>query len=625
MSRQDNLDPGAGETLDAAIAEALAPLRPDPEDFAAGVRERIEEAEESGGVAPLGSARTGGWLRSAAAYLPPFLLPREVAETTLLAGGLAVKKSAWKLLPGAVAFPAIVVFALLGSFVFALRRAAVGGGQEQVAARDSRREIQGWWTEHRGGACVAVALLIGLLWYAPVDALVGFMMVSMLAMVGLVGALSRVGLASRAEVGLRAAGFQLTLLCLTLQAGQWMVPEHGPTWTVNLLTPLFLLGIYLCRRLALQSPGGRERDDLEAPVLRRGLTLSVVVLAVFSFFTSVHQVSRTDAVDYVAGGFEGGWSSLIAGADINLEDEELAGILIHLESDGGPAPSRGPLVQELRAELARQAREGDGSLSLSLLESAASLGIFDGEDARTILSRYAGDDDDLENPRPVIRPSSLVLPVVVRTLLGELTEEDRDRIANRLVPLDPERRGRETPEDLTTRTLLLDLLERGERAGELAVEVERVLVSCWSGGPGLERGAFARFSSLVDRDDEGRSTETRPTSVWLDSTDHGVRLLDRFGVPAQVDLSQLSAYLRDQSTESGHSLDSRHVLAAALACHVAAMDPDYGPASPWQVLVAQRLLLSVGLLVALCVFITLRAPHATVFEHPGAGPGVDLA
>ena len=617
MSPHDNIEPGAGEGLDGAIAEALAPLRPDAEAFAAGVRERIEEAQESGGGAPLESARASGWLRSAAAYLPPFLLPREVAESALLAGGLAVKKSAWKLLPGAIAFPAIVVFALVASFVFALRRAAVGGEQEQAAARDSQREIQGWWTEHRLGAIVAVALLIGLLWYAPVDALVGFMMVSMLALVGLVGALSRVGLASRAEVGLRTAGFQVTLLCLTIQAVQWMVPEHGPTWTVNLLPPLFLLGIYLCRRLALQSPGGRERDDLETTVFHRGMNFIVVVLAVFCFFTSVHRVSRENAVDYVEGGFEGSWSSAIAAADINLEAEELTGALVHLESDGGSAPDRDFLARGLGAELVRHAQAGDTSSSLSLLELAAPLGIFDVEDARTILSPYAGDDDELKDQRPVIRPSSLVLPVVTRTLLGELTEHDRDRIAARLVPLDSKMRDRETPDDLTTRVFLLDLLGRGERAGELAGEVERVLVSCWSGGPGLEQGAFSRFSSVIDRDEKGRSTETRPTSVWLDSTDHAVRLLDRFGVPAQVDLSQLSAYLRAQCTESRHSLDSRHVLAGALASHVAAMDPGYSTPGLWQVLLAQRLFLSVALLVALCVIITLRAPHATVFEHHG--------
>lgn len=204
------------DDLGGAIAAALAPLAPEPEEFAAGVRERVARGEAAGDAKASGPLRFSSWLRSAAAFLPPFLLPRELAEAGLVAGGLALKKSAWKLVPGVVAFPAIALVTVVATFFFSAQRSGARG-EQTTHANEAQREVMDWWRRHWIATFASLAGLLYLGWRAPIEAVTLFVALSMLALVGVYGSLARAGLATREEVGKRAGQFQMMLLAWGFQ------------------------------------------------------------------------------------------------------------------------------------------------------------------------------------------------------------------------------------------------------------------------------------------------------------------------------------------------------------------------------------------------------------------------
>ena len=92
------------DALGAEIADALSPYAPDPEEFADGVQERVEQRQ----VAVDAPRSLPLFVRRAASFLPPLLLPLGLAKTGAAATNVASKGAALKFLPGVLALPAAI-------------------------------------------------------------------------------------------------------------------------------------------------------------------------------------------------------------------------------------------------------------------------------------------------------------------------------------------------------------------------------------------------------------------------------------------------------------------------------------------------------------------------------------
>lgn len=608
MSERDERVPLPGEPehsgsfdddFGGAIAAALAPLAPEPEAFAAGVRERVDRGEGQDGVKASGPLRFSSWLRSAAAFLPPFLLPRELAEAGLVAGGLALKKSAWKLVPGIVAFPAIALVTVIASFFFAARRSGAQG-EQSTQAKEAHYEIMGWWRRHWLATFVSFGLLLYLALRAPMEAVILFVALSMFALIGLYGALGRAGVATREEVGKRVGQFQLTTLAWGLTFISRSVPVDMPRW-IGLIAPaLLVLGCVTCFGLAVRGRGDR--------LTRIGLYLAALPLVLILFGAVVllvknaeRRASRADAVAYVEREFEVVSETPLFG--------QLAGTVHHLRADGGPVPDLTLLEEAVHARLdrAQTAEELPNPLGYWPIDE---LGLIRAEDLARYRDEYK-EEQLTSSSKPLSNCEHDYLPCMARLRLDGLDDAERDHIAVRIVRGAPDEVGHGDLEELWCRVRFLEELGRSEAIEELAPAVRRALLASWTGGPGFEQGSFAPAPSLVTRDDAGRPVEERLSFVWLGATDWGLRLIGRFGAPAEIDLGQLAAYLDEQAVHYGGSLDERHALAAAARSHVRVLRGDAAESEGryWRMLLELRATLAVALLVALCLLVTLRAPR----------------
>jgi hypothetical protein len=256
--------------LERKLRAALAPLAPDPAEFTAGVRERIERARRADASAERAPLRVAPWVRRAAALLPPGLTPPELG---LAVGGAGAKQGAAGLLPGVLALPAVLLVGLLGSFLLVVTRARVAPGQRTDSARlsgDIERIFGGsgrWGAA--GGAFAGPAsrwvfwvLLFGLfqldvlfdLGHGKTVAVLAATL-SLLSLLLIVGGLSRAGLASRATVGVLAHLMLLAgLVCAVMNLASGF--SDAPVLWPGLLAVLVLfVGMVACWWLSDRSQG----------------------------------------------------------------------------------------------------------------------------------------------------------------------------------------------------------------------------------------------------------------------------------------------------------------------------------------------------------------------------------
>ena len=619
MSEQDERVPQPGEAeysgsfdddFGGAIAAALAPLAPEREAFAAGVRERVERNEGQDDAKASGPLRFSSWLRSAAAFLPPFLLPREFAEAGLVAGGFALKKSAWKLVPGFVAFPAIALVTVIASFFFAARRSGAQG-EQSTQAKEAHYEIMGWWRRHWLAAFVSFGLLLYLALRAPMEAVILFVALSMFALIGLYGALGRAGVATREEVGKRVGQFQLTTLAWGFTFITRSVPVDMPRWTGLIAPGLLVLGSVSCLALAVR---GRKDRLARVKLYLLVLPLLLVLLGALTLLVkkAERRASRADAVVYVERDFGEISATPLFG--------QLAGVVHHLRADGGPVPDLTLLEAAVHARLDRAATAAELPNPLGYWP-IDELGLIREED----LAHYRDEYKEVQLTKsdlPLVNCEHDYLPCVARLRIDGLDDGERDHIAVRIAQGASEEVGYGDLEELWCRVRLLEELERPGLIEQLAPAVRRALLDSWTAGPGFEQGSFAPAPSLVTRDDVGRPVEERLSFVWLGATDWGLRLIGRFGAPPEIDLGQLAAYLDEQAVHHGGSLDERHALAAAARSHVRVLrgEEAENEGRYWRMLLELRATVAVALLVALCLLVTLRAPRgAPVLAGPTRG------
>ncbi|MCP5085159.1 MAG: hypothetical protein GY948_26045, partial [Alphaproteobacteria bacterium] len=319
------------DSLGQAIGDAMAPERRGEKDFREGVGERLDaDVERPFHVSALA--------RSAAAFLPPILLPKGLVKGGAIMGGVAVKKAGWKLIPGVIALPAVVMIMLVVTFAMGLRR-TVSSGPQGLERRDVGGELRAWWRRF-------------LIWFgqkAPVQAIMLFGVLSMAALVGIFGALSRAGLVSRRQVGYRLGSFLFGLVIYAfILSTSRDVQYVGERWVWGVPASLAIAAT-LCTVLgARDDAGGREmRRAWITGVVGFGLTVGLLFIGT----RSEQPVTREQALEYVEGGF-------LERSDLRYEVQDLASTARHLALDGGTAPNLHVFQEELWSWIDREPHFG---------------------------------------------------------------------------------------------------------------------------------------------------------------------------------------------------------------------------------------------------------------------------
>lgn len=282
------------DALTDELEAALAPRRPDPEAFGAGVRERIRRAEGAegaeGGAEPLRLERqpelepvAAGGLGWAAGLLPPMLLSKGASKAVLGAGTAAASKVGTKLtlkaLPALAAMPLFTLLMIAATLVYAIRGqlGLSGDGAQRTDELEAASAVRAWWGRNLVPTLITAALLVTVFALDPSGfsgdglGLVLLLLASAVAAVAQLRGLSAEGLASREQVGKLMGGFLLFVFGFALQAQQFVdvAGSASSSGTLEriapfLVVPALLLSATLCIGLGKAAGTGSRKHVVRA-------------------------------------------------------------------------------------------------------------------------------------------------------------------------------------------------------------------------------------------------------------------------------------------------------------------------------------------------------------------------
>lgn len=225
---------------EAELRAALQPWQTDPERFADGVRQRIEQAElQLPAVNETDRARMAesDWLETAAAVIPVPLLSHGAGSSLVKLGQLSLGKKlvAWAALPatGLLLMVAASIWAIIK-----IRRAQRDKIPGDVDAIKLAEATAAWWKQF--GLAIPVIGVIMLLLMLTGHAMPVFIifLVSGTTMVGLISRLGKAGLVDRRTVAGALAPGLLILVQLTHTS---TMLSHGYPFLDQMLVPTVLL------------------------------------------------------------------------------------------------------------------------------------------------------------------------------------------------------------------------------------------------------------------------------------------------------------------------------------------------------------------------------------------------
>ena len=667
---------GEDDATAAELFEALGELRPDPDDFATGVAERIAAAGEEPAVDDVAFTEPHPGLRWAAGVLPPILLPKGISKLALGSGGAAASKAGVKLVPGLAALPIVTVL-MLGVTLLVALRSALGPkptAEQATDPREAATEVALWWRRNLLPVLAVLALVV-LLWFrAPKDAVVLLLLGSTLVLVGIVGRLAAAGFATRRELGRRLGGTLFLGATFVVQL-RGLLPETtgGPLGT-DWVLPLLAAGSALC--LALAHFGARGHRAVLLVTLGGWVGL-MGIFGTLAYATAEVLRGPEDLLAWVGEGEDeqlrdpGRWGSITSGL-VQLRDAGYAtgdlgpfrdAVRAGLDEAGASLNSL-YLADLLLADLGLERLEdleahpptrpvedliAKGSLRVSRHEALAILGAlragtFDervttwveglrpdheaavvrgergpyGHGIEGFRSLRGLDPAWLEllaaGPEAPVRPEAVAREVLVRRVLASRPAGDNfDRL-----------------EGLEVAARVLEALGADERVDELAPRAHASLASTWTPTADGRQGAFPGWPALQDRDEGGFVPAERLTFVWIDDTALAVGALARWGLSGEageggpIDLLALERYLEVQSRVHRFaglgSYEAQAIGALALLRslpeHRAAVEAAAAARGPLDALVQHRLLLAALLLTAFAVFATWRAPEVATELEP---------
>lgn len=536
MTQHPDIDDAiADEREDAVLTDALldelGAERPDPEEFAAGVRSRIEQPRALPKPLP-------GYLRAAAALLPPFVLPKPL--TAGISGAVATK-GLTKLVPGVAAFPVAVVAILVVTMFVSVRALfrPVGAAAEDVSSKRIDRELSEWWRRHVLAVALVVVGLFVLLIFARVEAVVLIMVCSTIALLLIWGRLAAAGFATRDEVGKRASGI---LILVAANSFVFLQSIRSDQAAVLAVTPMLFLAASGCVWL---TRGGGPRAVMIAglgAVLVGAMSLLGVGEANKVAVTVDDVRRRIEATDD-----QPSWAT----------PRDVARWVRHLRGAGEPLPDLSALRAAVHAF--RDAELGKSRFDLE------ALGVIELGFARESDWRFWRTDKGyrerklLEGNAPDSSLGYLATHLLAHT--GELDEAGRAALARAIVAENGAELRYDAFDDFVHEIVLVEALGHGGLVAGMRERAQRLLRDRWIV---TEDGRMLAFTEhrWSEEDAPGRRVE-RLSFVTLDSTSRAVELIARFGAPEEVDLVALGRYLDEQRLRYGFAeLRSIHADAA---------------------------------------------------------------
>ena len=583
------------EELNQALWRALSPLRGEDSDVD-GVESFTAEVQSKIAAKEMRMRQAPGYARKAAAFLPPFLLPKALAPLATTGG-----KSSASFFPGLAALP-VLAFATLIFSGFAFLRYVFHKGRhdpQESDRRNSALEVADWWRGHIWKVLLVFAGIMLLAFHKPLEAVVLSLALSSLALFGLLTALASAGFATRREVGRVAYQFlyfaalfgwqfiQNDVFGFHHQVGHaWVVPilvisaatcfgliqsSRKAWWLAALVSTLVIGGIRM-----LDSRMGKQPIDVKAAI------------AILS------DPERAPDFNSVAN-----WT-------------EYAKAQQHLRAAGFEMPPWEGLIQGMQDVLQASLAEGDfNSLyALDMMEAGA----LRPEDVEELKSAYTW--ETMFDPRKYYSPRSDDVQVRMRLLSTELTAEQKlivaDRISKKLQP-DTERLNLE---NLMVGVRTLELLGHADRIPALQPLAHQVLRSQWQRTRDGSQANFVSYPTLVQRDEDGQMSADRLTFIHAETTALAVEAFRYWGVPEGIELKPLHDYLQEMAETYHPKEPGAYSLLAEAARLELLTRPEYQaslaapqPASPWSWFLDHRLLLASLLLSVGGVWSTWRAPR----------------
>lgn len=572
------------------LLDLFAPRRPDPNEFRAGVEQRIaarraEQKQERDGGRDDTPAQSAVWRKVAA------LLPLDPMTQSII--GYGATKPLGKVL-GLLALPALVLVGALGGFFAGAL--SIGRSRRDALPVDPSRL---WGHEpgaaaRRGGLHVflRMASLIAV-FVAPViggraafDALVLLLLLSMVGLVWTIRAFAQAGMLERRAVARQAMG----LLNMVFMGGfLWFHSFHlvdpsalGMGWsTVVLLVGLIGCGLGMGWMFGLGGAG------LVAMIVLLGNPLELTRTSPEELRAQLQEL-QLDPAKLTR------WE----------EASHLHEALVALEEEV-------PDLSEVAQDLAIAARDGV-DVHPVVWTSAARMGLLTDETWRVIAERDAYPIERVLERGRVSRTDyhEYRVPLILQT--QGLSAAQRAELAGNVEAIWPE------PSDHGALVCASSCLRRLEYLGETdRIESYRepaleLLERHWVGSHGGRRFAhIGGFSSNIAK---------FQTSFHAD-TYEAVELMARFGAPEGIDLALLRSYLRTGSRKSGTLYERSPYLRATDRAAYARLLGEIGMPEVGLVgrILEERLLISITLIVLLCWAAILMAPRVDTRRGQAVG------
>jgi hypothetical protein len=623
---------------------ALRPNRVDADAFELAVRQRLTMVQKQRAADPL--ARLSPLLKCAAAFLPIEILAGCRVPST--ATKLAPAGGAYKLL-SYLAFPAISLFVLLGATIFSISkiRRIQNENDSELSNQDAIREAtHEWWRRHKWGAIAVFVATLTLMVVGATWILFLFYLISFGLLVIVLGTFAKLGLGNRQMIGQSCLMGLMFLAQATMMVGIGDQEIHFVDQ--KLVSAIFLIGVlglvpFVMGNSQLAGPRVEKFPRwIWVAVVAQVLVTLLLVGVAWSFFHSVLLVAilLVGALVPVATTV---YRARMAGQRMERVPQRLAlGLMVilllpllawlmnsvlwpttpsrikhYVESFEDDSPlavvrwrhweivARWAIESNLDPDLTHPRRllaeEISGKQDRFILSSALRTGLLSADQVGQ-LKEY----EELRRSLVVVPPG--VKPQVISSLAqfdwvirasvlhNDLSPQERDVLEKRLhVTLEELSKSPFDQSDVLETALrvtqLLDLIERPIDRDQYRGQIHgwlRKFHSTKGGGFQLAGGFKQYLASPVGS---------------LETTSHGVELMEIYGYPDGLDLNWVRAFLRPLSYRP---MDERWMAAATLD----RLNHLPGVTRPtWlEVMYYERTLLAAAVLAGLCIYATVSSP-----------------
>ncbi len=557
------------------LRAALHPFRAERTAFERTVRQRIDERRRNQDNDPL----TGlpSWLRTAAALLP---LPA-VAKVAAPGGTAGVGSK----LVGAVLFPAISLFVLLGAAVLSAAKVRQIGRRNPAKAVDAEElpeAVRAWWHTHRWGAGTVFAISLGLAAIGATWLLYLFYVVSLGLLVHVIASLSKAGLGNRSMVAISCLMALMFLGQLAVFSGIGDNEIHFVDQ--NLVAVVFYVGVLLLLPFAASSSALVKPVANSSRIASMSFLIAILLGIVAWFAGPILRPITPQRVKTYVESFDTAPFSTVSWRQWEI-------------------PARWAIDDGLQPDLTRPRRlleqELAGKQNGFVLGNAFRTGLVRPSDLRK-LRDYKSQRESLFSAQGLdLAPQQLTSLAltgwVIRAavMAGDLTEPERDYLAQRLRATFDELAETGDALELALRiTQLLEVIDRPAAPAEFRQRVHGLLrnLHCVRGGGFQLAGGFKQYAASRTSD--------------LETTAYAVELMAIYGAPDDLDLNWVRSYLKPLAFRAGNG----RWIAAVSRDRLRRL-PGVRPPGWLEILYYERSLLAAVTLVVLCFCATFASPH----------------